>query len=162
MKLSVRNIFRNAFAILSVALSGFVAFLLISGTQAYAVQSDSMEPTLQRGDVVFVRKVVFDDLTEGDVISATFPESDGIFTHRIVRVDAKANQVYTRGDHNLSDDPMPTAASHIRGKLWFSVPYLGYISLYRTSDTILYIALGLALFLIVLRLILSRRRKTDR
>ena len=162
MTVSVRNILRNAFALVSILLSGFVVFLLVSGTHAYAVQSDSMLPTLRRGDVVFVRKVSFDELAKGDVISATFPESDGIFTHRIVRVDTENSQLYTRGDHNMSDDPMPTASSHILGKLWFSVPYLGFISLYITNYTVLYIALGVALALIVLRFVLSRRKKTER
>ena len=162
MKLSIRNIVRNVFAIVSILLFGFVLFLICSGTHAYAVQSDSMLPTLTRGDVVFVRTVPFDDLRENDVISASFPESDGVFTHRIVRVDADAQQVYTRGDHNMSDDPMPTDASHIIGKLWFSVPYVGLLSLHITNETVIYIALGIVAVLIALRLILTHRKKTER
>ena len=162
MKLSVRNILRNIFAIISILLFGFVAFLLCSGTHAYAVQSDSMSPALLRGDVVFVRAVPFDALQEGDVISARFPESDGVFTHRIVRVDADAQQIYTRGDHNMNEDPMPTAASKIIGKLWFSVPYVGWISLNLTNYTVIFIALGVALTLILLRVVLSYRRNTER
>ena len=161
MKLSVRNILRNIFAIISMALFGFVVFLTISGTHAYAVQSDSMLPTLSRGDVVFVRPVSFDELRDGDVISAKLPASGTVFTHRILRVDSENRQVYTRGDHNMSDDPMPTAEDKIIGRLWFSVPYVGFLSLYLTNRMVLYVALGIALVLILLRVVLSMRKKTN-
>lgn len=159
MKLSVRNILRNAFAVISVLLALFVLFLLCSGTHVYAVQTDSMAPRLQPGDAVFIRAVPFEQLQPNDVISARFPESDGIFTHRIVRIDAENRQIYTRGDHNMNDDPMPTDASRIIGRLWFSVPWIGFLSLRLMNFTVIYVAVGIALALIVLRMLLSLRRK---
>lgn len=159
MRLSVCRILRNAFAIVSILLAAFVLFLLCTGTRGFAVQSDSMRPALQRGDAVFIRAASFDELHEGDVITASFPESEGVFTHRIVRIDADKRQVYTRGDYNLNEDPMPTDASRIIGKLWFSVPYVGFLSLFLTNYTVLYIAVGIALVLIVLRVVVSLRRK---
>lgn len=159
MQFSVRRILRNVFAIVSILLASFVLFLICSGTHGYAVQSDSMLPVLRRGDAVFVRDASFDTLHEGDVITARFPESEGVFTHRIIRVDAEKRQIYTRGDHNMADDPMPTDASHIIGKMWFSVPFIGYLSFILKSNTVLYIAIGIALVLIVLRMAFSLRRK---
>ena len=159
MRISVLRILRNVFAIVSILLAAFVLFLICTGTRGYAVQTDSMLPVLHRGDAVFVRAAAFAELRENDVITATFPESGGVFTHRVVRVDAENQQVYTRGDHNMADDPMPTDASRIIGKLWFSVPYLGFLSLYLKSYTVLYIALGVAIALIVLRMVLSLRKR---
>ena len=69
-------------------------------------------------------------------------------------------QVYTRGDHNMADDPMPTDESHILGQMWFSVPFIGFLSLYLINYSLIYIAVGIALALIVLRFVLSLRRKS--
>lgn len=161
MKISVRNILFNSFAILSLLLSAFVLFLLVSGTHAYAVESGSMEPALHRGDVVFVRSVQPETLQTGDVITAHFPESEGVFTHRIVSVDTAAKQLTTKGDHNMDTDPMPTSWDHVVGKLWFSVPYIGFLSLNLQSGWLPLIVLGAVLVLIAVRFILQHRKKTN-
>ncbi|MBQ7547927.1 MAG: signal peptidase I [Clostridia bacterium] len=160
-RVSILRIVRNVFLIVMLLVIAFTAVVLLSGAKAFAVASDSMAPRLHRGDVVFVRHADFEKLAVGDVISAQFPKEDGIFTHRIVRVDAKKQQVYTRGDHNMSDDPMPTDASHIIGKLWFSLPYLGFISFGIQNYTLIYILLGVAIALIALRFVITLRRKTE-
>ena len=160
-RVSVLRIVRNVFLIAATLVIAFTAAMLVSGAKAFAVESDSMSPRLHRGDVVFVRRADFDTLAKGDIISAHFPNGDGIFTHRIILVDADKKQVYTRGDYNLSDDPMPTDASHIIGKLWFSLPYLGFLSLSAQGFTLIYILLGVAIVLIAVRFIFARRRKTD-
>ena len=139
----------------------FVGTMLVSGTKAFAVESDSMAPRLQRGDVVFVRPTAFEKLTAGDVISAHLPESGGVFTHRIVEVDAANRCVTTRGDSNLSNDPMPTDASKIIGKLWFSLPYLGFLSFSLDGKYLIYILLAAAIVLVAVHMADSFRRKTD-
>lgn len=161
MKGSVRGILRNILWIVSALLSVFVLTLLCTGTHSFAVQSDSMAPMLHRGDMVCVRKVDFFQLQPGDVISARFPQSDGVFTHRVVSIDSQKRQITTQGDGNLRPDPMPTDASRIIGRYWFSIPYVGFLSLYIQSYTPVYILLGVALALIVLRLALSLRKKTN-
>ena len=160
-RVSILRIVRNVFLIAMLLVSAFTATVLLSGAKAFAVASDSMAPLLHRGDVVFVRRADFDKLVVGDVISAHFPQDDGVFTHRIVRVDAEKQQVCTRGDHNMSDDPMATDAANIIGKLWFSLPYLGFISFGIQNYTIIYILLGVAIALIALRFVMTLRRKTE-
>ncbi len=161
-KISIRRVLRNVCVILVALLSAFVLVMLVSGAKGFAVTSDSMLPRLRRGDVVFVRKVPFDQLGVGDVISVRFPESDGVFTHRIVKIDEANSQIYTRGDHNLSSDPMPTDASHIIGKLWFSVPYVGFLSLSVQGTFVIAILLGVAIVLILVRILLSIRKTKSR
>ena len=160
-RVSLLRILRNMCVIAVLLVSAFTATVLLCGGKAYAVASDSMAPRLHRGDVVFVRRVDFDALGVGDVISAHFPKEDGVFTHRIIRVDAAKRQVYTRGDRNMSDDLMPTDAAHIIGKLWFSLPYLGFLSIMIQNYTLIYIFLGAAIVLIALRFVLSMRKKTE-
>lgn len=162
MRLSVRRVLRNIAVIVAALVSGFVLFVLLSGAKGFAVTSDSMAPRLQRGDVVFVRRIAFDDLAPGDIVSAYFPNRDGVFTHRVTEVDAENRQIITRGDHTLSEDPAPTDESNIIGKLWFSLPYVGFLSIAVQNRTLIYICLGVAILLILARLLLSNRKTKSR
>ncbi len=162
MRFSVCRVLRNILLIAAALISGFVLFVLLSGAKGFAVQSDSMAPRFRRGDVVFVRPVSFEKLARGDIISAEFPGGDGVFTHRIIEVDPENRQVITRGDHTLSEDPEPTDASRIIGKLWFSVPYIGFLSLALQNRLILYILLGAAILLILVRIAFSNRKRKSR
>lgn len=162
MRFSFFRVLRNVLVIAAVLIGGFVLFVLCSGTKGFAVQSDSMAPRMHRGDVVFVHRVPFEKLEVGDVVSAYFPSGDGVFTHRIVEIDAEARQIQTRGDANLSDDPVPTDEAHLIGKLWFTLPYIGYLSLSLQSNTLIYICLGVAIVLILARVVVSHRKTGSR
>lgn len=159
--MKITNILRNIFVIVTLLLCASVVFLLVSETKCFAVQSNSMAPMLERGDVVFVRPVEFENLSVGDVISAHFPGSDGVFTHRIIQVDSDKEQIRTRGDGNMSDDPQPTQADKIIGKLWFSVPFIGLLSLNLQNRTFLMILVGIALVLVMVRVLFTMRKKKD-
>lgn len=129
MKIRLKNVLFNILAIVTVVAVGFVGFNLISGAEGYAVTSDSMKDTINLGDVVFVKKIAFEDLQVGDIITVTSTGGKVNFTHRIVEIDAQSRTVRTRGDANPSDDPMPTEAERIVGKVWYTVPLLGYIAI---------------------------------
>ena len=162
MSLSVRRVLRNILVIAVVLIGGFVLFLLASGAKGFAVTSDSMAPRFSRGDVVFVRRVSFDDLATGDIVSAEFPDKDGVFTHRIVGIDAEKRQIRTRGDHTLSEDPLPTDEAHIIGRLWFTLPYVGFLAIGLQNRILIYILLGVAITLILVRIVLSNRKRKSR
>lgn len=127
-KLKLRNILFNILAILTVIAVGAVAFSLVTGNKGYAVTSDSMADSFVRGDAVFSKPVSFDDLRVGDVITVKVGNS-GYFTHRIVDIDTDKRTVTTKGDANDAEDPMPTKENQIVGKVSFSVPFLGYLSI---------------------------------
>ena len=164
MSFSVRRVLRNIVVISAALIGGFVLFVLLSGSKGFVVQSDSMAPRLRRGDVVFVHRVAFEKLAAGDVVSAHFPEGDGVFTHRIVEVDETARVVRTRGDNNKSDDPVSTDEAHLIGRMWFSLPYVGFLalSLQEGSYTPILICLGIAVALILTRMLLSYRKTKSR
>ena len=155
MKLSIKRIIFNIFAIITVLLTVFVAFLIISEAKVFAVQSNSMLPLIEKNALVFVKPVEFTSLREGDIISAYFPDSDGVFTHRITGIDEEKSQIKTKGDYNMSEDPMPTDADRIIGKYWFSVPYAGYVALNLQSYHLLYTVAVTALILILIRVVLQ-------
>ncbi len=142
-------------------ISVFTIVILALGGRGYAVESNSMSPRLERGDVVFVRSVSFDKLEKGDIITAHFPVSEGVFTHRVIEVDRENKLVRTRGDNNLSDDPMPTVESNIIGKIWFSIPYIGFISLKLNMTILVSVLLAVAVIVIITRFILESVKRKD-
>ncbi len=132
--------------IVTVIAVAFVGFNVISGAKGYAVTSDSMKDTINIGDIVFVKPVSFEELEVGDIITVTSTGERFNFTHRIVGIDRQARTVTTRGDANNSDDPMPTEAERIVGRVWYSVPLLGYLAIAFSDDlrttTIIILAFG--------------------
>ncbi len=129
MKLKLKNVLFNIFAIVTVLSVLFVVFNIVAGAKGYAVTSDSMKDTFSRGDIVFVKEVTFDELEIGDVVTVASESGDQFFTHRVVGINSADRTVTTRGDANSANDPMPTEAERIVGKMWYSVPLLGFISI---------------------------------
>ena len=160
-KIKLRNIIFNFLAIVTVIAVGAVAFNLITGNKGYAVTSDSMADKLVRGDAVFSRPVSFDELKEGDVITVRVGDA-GFFTHRIVRIDSEKKTVTTKGDANDSEDPMPTEEKNIVGKMWYSVPFLGYFSIIFTGSSatkIIIVLVIAAAVLIAVNSVLAKSKK---
>ncbi len=129
MKIRFFGILFNILSIFTVVTVIFIGFNIFSGARGYAVVTDSMAPTLNRGDVVFVKPADFESLNEGDIVTVQFIDGNGYFTHKIVSIDYIAGAVRTKGDANESEDPQPSMSEQIVGKMWYSVPFLGYISI---------------------------------
>ena len=128
MKINFKNVLFNILAIVTVIAVGFVGFNLLSGAKGYAVTSPSMKDTLNVGDAVFVKPVDFDDLQVGDIVTVASSDEGKFFTHRVVAIDKTAKTITTRGDANGVDDPMPTEAQRIVGRVWYSVPLIGFFA----------------------------------
>jgi signal peptidase I len=117
-------------AVAAVALA--VAIPRIAGGTPYTVLTGSMEPDLPPGTLVVVRPVDAEDIALGDVI--TFQLESGkptVATHRVVAVGTRLDgeQVFTtQGDANGTPDRNPVRAAQVRGRLWYSVPYLGHLN----------------------------------
>ena len=114
-------------AILAIGLIGNVSskfdsvYNLIK-FKSYVIVSNSMQPTIDPGDVIFIKKSDVEDLEVGDVV--TFQKNDFIATHRIIEI--QEDKVVTQGDNNnLADEPLDK--SNIIGEYIFRVPKIGYI-----------------------------------
>ncbi len=117
-----------------VAVGGAAAVSLIpalTGATAMTVLSGSMTPTLPVGSVAVVRPRPSDQIKPGDVITFTDRDPDlkapRIVTHRVVAVEQGPSGLMfrTKGDANNTPDQRPTAATDVRGVLWYSVPLAG-------------------------------------
>lgn len=101
-----------------------------TGSVPLTVLTGSMSPTYDPGSVVIVRPVDVDDLQIGDVI--TFQEKSGdptVVTHRIVGIGFGGDggrTFTTQGDANGAADAAPVTEPQVRGKVWYSVPLVGY------------------------------------
>ena len=105
----------------------FVVIVTLCGGKVYVLSSGSMAPVYPTGTVVVTKKVPFEELNVGDIISfERIGVMDGIVTHRIVRVDTSHQLVFTKGDANEVEDVATMPYSNIVGKVQFGIPYIGY------------------------------------
>ncbi len=106
----------------------------------FVIESESMLPQLEKGELIFVRKT--NNYKVGDIISFyTDSSPDKPFTHRIV--DKQEGYYITQGDNNQEKDPFRTDDSEIIGKVIETVPNAGKIVLFLRSVE------GIILFIIV-------------
>lgn len=160
-KIKIGNVLYNILAIVTVIAVLFVGFNIVTGAKGYAVTSDSMAKKLNVGDVVFSKKVSFEELEKGDIVTVRINEKS-FFTHRIVDIDKENRTVTTRGDANAVNDPIPAKAEMIVGRMVYSVPFLGYISILfngGSNITLLIVLIILAAVLIAVNTIITRKQK---
>lgn len=122
-----------ALLVAMIALAAAVIVVpAVTGAKTYTVLTGSMEPTYPPGTLVVVRPVAPDELSMGDVITFQLRSGEAqVATHRIVGVGADATGeplFVTRGDANNVDDEDPVRPVQVIGKLWYAVPYIGWVN----------------------------------
>jgi signal peptidase len=110
-----------------------IALQLYLGTPTpfLAVESESMEPTLYRGDLIILQSVDPNTLQVGDIIVFDFGSLDVPVVHRIIHIENTSGylEFTTMGDNNPGPDPEERIAGDIHGKVIGSVRYFGYVTL---------------------------------
>ena len=115
----------------------------VFGYQIYGILSNSMEPEIMTGSVVYVQDVDAGDIQVGDVITYKMDaKSNVVATHRVEAINNEKSTFTTKGDNNTSVDAQPVSFDRLLGKVVFSLPLLGYISLEIQSSS------GLAMIII--------------
>ena len=115
--------------ILYFGIQGSMFIIFHTDSPMLAVVSNSMVPTFERGDLIFVKGVdSISDIKIHDII--VYQDSSGKeIVHRVVNIDLSDNMITTKGDANPSDDP-PFLFDRVKGKVLFWIPRIGYISLW--------------------------------
>lgn len=109
------------------------------GMKLYNLQTNSMVPVMQPGDLVITAKTAPKDLKVGQIISyKNLQNPQTVITHRIYKIYPKQGYVVTKGDGLAQPDP-PVSYGDINGKTVKIVPKLGY------GFSFLHQPLGLAL-----------------
>lgn len=124
-----------AWIVIVAALAVIAAAVVIpriAGATPYTVLTGSMQPAYPPGTLVVVKPVNTDTLSVGDVVTVQLESGqDTVVTHRIDAIQHRLDgeiQFITKGDANETADTEPRLPVQIRGEVWYSVPYVGYIS----------------------------------
>ena len=134
--MKIANIVKNIFVIILIMAFMFVVSMVVFGFKGYSVASDSMAPTLKRGYVVFVKSISFDELKTGDIVTVKLGDKGDTFTHRVIEIDRENGVFFTKGDNSATKDAS-SRADDIVGKVAFSLPVLGYISIGMSDRVVL-------------------------
>ena len=101
----------------------------VGGFPIVSIQSDSMSPTLNPGDLVITSSVKAEDLRIDEIITYwTIINTERVLnTHRITAIyDGGGYLIFeTKGDKNTSVDCLLVDEKYIVGKYLFKIPFLG-------------------------------------
>jgi signal peptidase I len=133
---------------LAVALTGWLLFAptQLGGTTSYAlIEGSSMEPLLERGDLVLLQER--EGYRVGDVAAYHSDKLDRLVLHRIVGVEDGGFAF--KGDANHFRDVETPAVDEIGGELWVTIPYAGSLLAWLATPTHAALAVGALTALLV-------------
>lgn len=150
MKISSQTVVRSLalapFVLIIAALLVVIGIGKVTGIQAMAVLSGSMETSIPTGALVLLMPIQAADVRVGDVITFTPPgRSDTQITHRVVGFKATTGprQWVTQGDANVAPDAWTIPAQGKGSRVVLSVPALGSLLQFAHSAAFRVPAIGL-------------------
>ena len=103
----------------------------IAGFTPLSVQSNSMSPTFDQGDLIVIQQCDPSKLNVGDIVTfhTIINNEYTLNTHRIEKIDEAGNarSFTTKGDNNEFSDQHVIAGGDIVGKYVLRIPYLGNV-----------------------------------
>ena len=109
-------------------ISGFFPHYMIG------IGSESMKPTIRKGDAVILEKINDKtNLKKGDIIA--YNNGKLIIVHRIKEIEGTGeNTAYVmKGDANNGVDPRKVSRSQIKGIVKFKIPYIAWPTVWLTE-----------------------------
>ncbi|MFP7833840.1 signal peptidase I [Marisediminicola sp. LYQ134] len=104
----------------------------LAGATPLTILTSSMEPGLPPGTLIVVEPVDPDELVIGDVVTYQIRSGDPtVITHRIIGITAVTDGTRTfqlQGDNNSDPDPEAVLEEQVQGRVWYSVPYVGFVN----------------------------------
>lgn len=98
------------------------------------VPSNSMEPTIEAGDTVLIKKCDFDDIKVGDII--VYNDGDRYIIHTVVRITDEGF-LKCQGDNrytNPVEDKLDIDENMVFGKYVRTVNFLSFASIFRNNN----------------------------
>jgi len=139
-------------AALMTPFLGYALIALMMGTYLplMTVSSQSMQPTLNQGDLIVLRGEKAENIDLGDIVAFNVPSpydklASSPTIHRVVEKWTENEETYfkTRGDNNNDADTWEVPEENVVGKYsQFRIPYIGFIVIFLKTP------LGLALLVL--------------
>lgn len=145
----VCNVLSTMILIMLICIVGILFVPRLLGMDTLAVISGSMEPNIPVGSLIIIDETSFESLKVGDVITYKMSDST-VITHRIKQIDTENKSVITKGDANEVEDGAPVSSDRIIGKLKFSIPLIGYLTIYMQTPLGIAIICGIVFVLLFL------------
>lgn len=117
-----------------LAIIIIILIMLTSGVFKYqmlGIGSNSMQPKINKGDAVIIKKVKEEnEIKKGDIIA--YKTNDKIIIHRLVEITTEDNEkrYITKGDANNAEDNVEIKLKNIKGKVIVKIPYISYPSVF--------------------------------
>ncbi len=130
----------GALLLLVAALALLIIVLpAATGGQALTVLTNSMAPGLPPGTLIVIRPTDPEDVRLGDVLTYQIRSgSPEVVTHRVIErttnTETHELEFVTQGDNNAVPDDDPVREVQVRGTLWYSLPWLGYVNTALAGD----------------------------
>lgn len=140
--LTVRSAGAFVLAALATAVVTTIAPGLVGGPRAVVIESGSMAPAVDVGDVVLVADAAHRRIRPGAVVTFRDADRRGLVTHRVVAHDGP--RLVTRGDANPTPDVVPVAPGRVVGVAVLRVPYVGRPALWISQRRWGWLAAGAA------------------
>ncbi len=135
----------------------------ILGYRAFIISTSSMQPTINVGDIVIIKKADKNMLNKGDII--TYYKDNQYITHRIIdkiQIEGQEERFITKGDNNNIEDSEGISYEEIEGTLVTSIPYVGNIIRFLENRIVfLTFVLGI-LILMFLKVVVIEKKENRR
>lgn len=147
------------FAIILAAICTYVSFVSSSGNgvpsilgiRPFSIQTESMYPTFEPGDLIIATAPDTEELRNGDIITYwTVINGERVLnTHRITDIyDGGTHLIFaTKGDNNTSADALTVHESEVVGKFAFRIPGVGKVFDFLQTSTGFFLIIVLPVFL---------------
>lgn len=137
------------FVALLVAMMGLPR---VAGATPYTVLTGSMRPTMPPGSLVVIKPIEAGEVKVGDAITYQIRSGEPeVVTHRVISLAQTLGGetlFTTQGDANPHPDEKPVKAAQIRGVVWYSIPFAGYLNSLLTGEQRIW-AVGSAVVLLL-------------
>ncbi|MHC5795622.1 signal peptidase I [Lacisediminihabitans sp. FW035] len=123
----------GAILVLVLALAALVVVIpKVAGGIPLTVLTSSMIPKFPPGTLIVDVPVKTDELRIGDVATYQIVSGKpGVITHRIIAIHNASDGTRTfqfKGDNNSQPDAGEILAEQVQGRVWYSLPYIGYVN----------------------------------
>lgn len=134
----------------------------VGGYFPMIVLTDSMDPEIQSGDLIFCHTVEAEAVQVGDIISFYDPMGNGstVVTHRVMEIkdEGTGRSFITKGDNNNTEDQMPVQAEDVIGLYKSRIAGAGNIAMFMQTTPGLIVCVILPIILLIGWDVLRRKK----